>query len=297
MTEFIAVSIESEDLHGGDIPRVRLGGTQMWPDDANGCECGMDVSRGLMDGSGAQMDAPNMSSRAEMAIMKHRDEVGTYLGARDVKHVIEVMDGIGSHVDMSSGHRNILSIETHAIKPENETANVRLPCKKVKPPDIPIGPARVAPNEPDGCGNLADMSSMCTDMHSIGNKLETSVNETDIVRTHQVGQRTQNLPYIPKNGMPKHAICWRRVNVDEINVYLPWNAPVQALGQMFIFGRFKSGDEQIAANVESERAEDGDGDQNGGAGDDRGNGDVDGTTSGGGVHLIRVNAALLAGKS
>ena len=39
-------------------------------------------------------------------------------------------------------------------------------------------------------------------------------------------------------------------------------------------------------NVESERAEDGDGDQNGGAGDDGGNGNMDGTTSGSGVHSI-----------
>ena len=230
------MSIELEDLHGGDIPCMRLGGMQMRPGDANGCECRTDVSRGLTDGLGAQMDALNVSSRAEMAVMKHGDEAGTYLGARDVKRVIEVMDGIGSHVDMLSGHRNILSVKTHAIKPENETANIRLPCKKVKPPDIPIGPARVAPNEPDGCGNLADTSSVYTDVHSIGNKSETSVNETDIVRTHQVGQRTQNLPYTPKNGMPKRAICWRRVNVNKINVYLPWNAPVEALGQTFIFG-------------------------------------------------------------
>ena len=88
-----------------------------------------------------------------------------------------------------SGHGNVLSVETHTIKPENKTANVRLPRKKVKPPDIPIGPARAAPNEPDGCGNLVDTSSMYMDTHSIGNKSETSVNETDIVRTRQVSQR------------------------------------------------------------------------------------------------------------
>ena len=93
LTEFIAMSIKLEDLHGSDIPRVRLGGTQMQPGDANGCGRGTDVSRGLMDGLGAQMDAPNMSSRAETAVMKHRDEVGTYLGARDAKCVI------GGHVE------------------------------------------------------------------------------------------------------------------------------------------------------------------------------------------------------
>ena len=43
-------------------------------------------------------------------------------------------------------------------------------------------------------------------------------------------------------------------------------------------------------NVEGERA----GDRNGG---DEGNGNVDGTMSGGGVHSRRVNAALLAADS
>ena len=217
------------------------------------------------------MDTLEVLNNAEIDHMSHGKGLSMYLSVGDAKHIVLKTDGDGSHANTSSGRGNVLGVETHVIKPENETANIRLPRKKVKPPDIPIGPARAAPNEPDGHGNLADTSSVYTDAHSIGNESETSANETDIVRTRQVGQRTRNLPYTPENGMPKRAIHWRRVNVDEIDVYLPWNAPVEVLGRTFVFGRFKSGDKPIAANIESKRD---------------GDGNVDGTMSGGGVHSI-----------
>ena len=60
---------------------------------------------------------------------------------------------------------------------------------------------------------------------------------------------------------------------------------------MFVFGQVEGADEAIAPSFECEGAGDGDGDR------DRDDGGVGGTTSGGGVHSIRVNAALLAGDS
>ena len=77
-------------------------------------------------------------------------------------------------------------------------------------------------------------------------------------------------------------------------MYVPLNAPIEALGTMnqtFAFGEVKSGEEAIAPSFECEGAGDGDGDQN------RDDSSVGGTTSGGGIHSIQVNAALLAGDS
>ena len=51
-------------------------------------------------------------------------------------------------------------------------------------------------------------------------------------------------------------------------MYLPWNAPVEALGRTLAFGEVESGDEAIAPSVEGERACDGNGDQNSDDGDD-----------------------------
>ena len=86
-----------------------------------------DESRGQADGTTGETDASNASNKPEMAVVSHSEGAGTYLGARDTKHVIEVSDGIGSHADTSSGHGNVLSVETHAIKPENKMANVSIP--------------------------------------------------------------------------------------------------------------------------------------------------------------------------
>ena len=91
--------------------------------------------------------------------------------------------------------------------------------------------------------------------------------------------------------MPKSTRRWSRVSVDNINIHLPWNAPIEAPGRTFAFGPFGSGDKAIAPSVGGKRAGAGDGDRNG---DD---GDVDDTTSSGSVDSIRVKAALQAGET
>ena len=62
------------------------------------------------------------------------------------------MDGIGSQTDVSIWHGDVSSVETDMYRPANETANVRLPRKKVKLPDIPVEDAKCTPDESDGCG-------------------------------------------------------------------------------------------------------------------------------------------------
>ena len=74
-------------------------------------------------------------------------------------------------------------------------------------------------------------------------------------------------------------------------MYLPWNVPVEALGQTLVFGEVESGDEAIVPrDIEGERA-------GIGVGDRDGDSDGDGMTSGGSIDSTRVNEALLAVKS
>ena len=98
---------------------------------------------------------------------------------------------------------------------------------------------------------------------------------------------------MPKNGMLKPTVRWRRVSPGDGDVYVLWNAPIEALGRTFEFGQAESGVEAIAPIVEGETVEgagNGDGDRDG---DD---GSVDGTTSGD-VDSKRVEVALLTGDS
>ena len=79
---------------------------------------------------------------------------------------------------------------------------------------------------------------------------------------------------------------WRRVSVEDVDIYVPWNAPVEASGRTFEFRELEGGDKAIVLRNIEEMAEDGDGNQNGGDRGDKGDGDVDDTTSGGSVHSM-----------
>ena len=226
-----------------------------------------------------------------MAMLGCGDGSSTYLGPGDAKRLVNETDGTGIHTDRSTGQADAPSVQTKAIKPAKVTETISIPRKKVKPPDLPIETARGHPDKLNGCGNLVDTSSICKDGHSDGDETETAVNETDIVRTRQISQRTRNLPYTPENGTPKRSTRWRKVSIDDGEVYIPLDALIEPASRTFAFGQLESGVETIVPNVEGKRAGDGDGDRNGG------DGDVGDTASGSSIHSKRVEAVLLAGKS
>ena len=247
-----------------------------------------------MDGSRESTDLSRESKRAEMGMLGCGDGSSTYLGSGDAKCLVNEMDGAGIHMDRSTGQADAPSVQTKAIKPAKATETISIPQKKVKPPDLPIETARGHPDELNSCRNLADMSSICTDGHSDGDEMETAENETLNVRKSQTIKKSQDSPYTAEIKSPKRSYRWRKVSVGNIDVYIPWNVPVEAPSRTFAFREAESRDEAIAPDVEGETAEgngDGDGDQ---YGDD---GDGDGITSGGSIDSIRVNAALLAVES
>ena len=140
--------------------------------------------------------------------------------------------------------------------------------------------ARAAPDEPDGCGNHTDRLGMHRDVHNIGNKRETGVNEMENIRTSRNDSKAPNSLYMREITTLKPADRWKQVSADDTYVYLPWNAPIEALSQTFKFRQPESREEAIVPrDIEGERAGDGDGDQDG-------DGDLDGTTSGGDTNLI-----------
>ena len=87
-----------------------------------------------------------------------------------------------------------------------------------------------------------------------------------------------------QNMMPKPRDCWRKVSIGNGDIYILLNMPIAILSWKFIFGWFKSRDELIAANVEGERAGDGNSDWN-----------RDGKVSNGNVDSTRDSGVQLAG--
>ena len=76
-------------------------------------------------------------------------------------------------------------------------------------------------------------------------------------------------------------------------MYLPWNAPVEALGRTFAFRWLESTREVIVPIIEGERAGNGSGDRNG----DNESGDRDGMVSSSNVDSMRVGGVQLAGEA
>ena len=266
-------SMESESPNSGETPRVRLGSVH-WPaDDANGLGSRTEMSEGQTEMSRAQTDALNT----------HKT------------------DGIESHVDGSIGRRDTPSVQTDTLKPANATEIVRTPQKRKKPPNLPSETASRTPDEPNGIGDRTDGSSVHTDTHTVANATETAANDSRNIRTRQNDQKTRNSPTAHEIERPKPTYQRKRVGTGDGDVYVPWNAPVEALGRAFVFGRLESaceeiesGEQAIAPSVEGKRAGDGNSGRNGDGGDDGGDGDEGSTTSSGGVDSTRVNAALLA---
>ena len=192
LTEFVTLSIESEDLGGSDIPRVRLGGMQMRTGDANGSRGQMDWSDDQTDEPRGQMYVLNQSSNAEMAGISHGDGAGMYLGAGDAKRGVEVTNGIGSQMDMSIGRGDAQSIKTDADISANETQIVRLPRKKVKLPDLPSRSARTPPDKPNGVGDHTDVPNAQTDVQGDGNEAEMSEKDLVNIRIRQTRRRMPN---------------------------------------------------------------------------------------------------------
>ena len=185
LTEFIALSIELEDLGSGDTPRVYLGSTRVQMGDANGPGHGTDASRGQTDRSNGRTDTLSVSNHAETACVSHGEGAETYLGAGGMKRPVHETDGIEGHADASSGHPDVSSIETDARISANEPESVRLPQKKVKPPDLPSRSARTPPDEPNGVGDHTDASNARTDVQGDGNEAEMSEKDSVNVRMRQ----------------------------------------------------------------------------------------------------------------
>ena len=69
----------------------------------------------------------------------------------------------------------------------------------------------------------------------------------------------KNSPNGHENKTPEPTNQWKSVSIDNVDVYIPWNAPVEVLGQTFVCGQVESGDKVIVlSNVKGKRAGDGD---------------------------------------
>ena len=95
---------------------------------------------------------------------------------------------------------------------------------------LSIGHAKCPVYETDGARSHADASNVSTDDPSVEADMQMAVNEMESVRTCRIKLRTRNSPNMPEHRQPKCTNQWRWVGVRDTSVYIPWNAPLEALG-------------------------------------------------------------------
>ena len=117
LTELLMMTVELDEPDCSVIPCVYLGGMQMQLGHAN--ELGDQV-----DASGAQMDSPSMSNKAETDVMGHREGARTYLATGDTKCIVYKPDGCRNLTDGLTMHTDAYSIEMETEMAANEMVNV-----------------------------------------------------------------------------------------------------------------------------------------------------------------------------
>ena len=177
------------------------------------------VSTGQVDVLRGWMDTLEVSSSAEMASVSQGDDAETYPGIGDTKCAVFETDGIRSHADMSTRHREAPSIESNTIKPVKAMEIIRTPRKKQKPPDSPISAPKWLPDEPGGLRNQTDASSICMDAYTIGNEIETTANEAETISMCLIELKLPNPPTKGANACankpnscrnPAETLTWHR---------------------------------------------------------------------------------------
>ena len=99
------------------------------------------------------------------------------------------VDGPGCRTDMSRGQVDALRAQMDAPSTLNNAEMDVIGHSEGVGTYLGAGGVKRNPDEPDGCRNLADMSSVHTDAHSDGDELETSANVRINIRTGRIDSK------------------------------------------------------------------------------------------------------------
>ena len=158
------------------------------------------------------------------------------------------------------------------------------------------GGAKRLVHEMDAIGCHVDAANGQTDTPCIKTNAMNPVNETDSIRMRRNCSKTRNSPDMRGIAMPKPIRQWRKVSAGDGEVYILWDAPIEALGRTLAFGEVESGrDKAIVPSLEGERAGNGNGGQREGDGDESSDGD--GMASSGNVNSSQVDGVRLAAEA
>ena len=106
---------------------------------------------------------------------------------------------------MSIWHGDVSSVETDMYRPANEMANVRLPHKKVKLPDIPVEDARCTPDESDRRRTHTEALTGHGDVPNVNMYAIKPENEMQIISIPRKREKPPDLPVEAARCIPEES--------------------------------------------------------------------------------------------
>jgi len=146
------------------------------------------------DASNAQTDIPSTENEAESIRMHPNNSKSQNSPIGAERQRPNHPNACRNLTGRSSICTDSQSIQTDALMPVNEAANVRTPQIESISPNLPAGSATSCSDTMDGFGSHTDMSNACTDTHTVGNEMETPGNKARTVRMLQNESKTNNSP-------------------------------------------------------------------------------------------------------
>ena len=197
---------------------------------------------------------------------------------------LDESDSLTSHADRLDVDADVQNGANKMETPADEAETISMRRIEPKPPQsLTMGA--------NGCANKTDRSSHHPGTLNMRMQAITPADEVGNIRTRQIDPKTRNSPHTRETATPESTYQWKRVSLRGIDIYVPWNVPIDRTSRKFVLGRVEGGVEAIAPSIDGgdvkERACNRNGDD----------GDVNNTTSGGSVDSIRVEAARLAEES
>jgi len=173
-----------------EMPDLPSQGTEHRADTPNGSGNRADTLSRLSDVPSVANDASIPANKAETVSTQRTESEAPNSPTGTEKRP----DRTRHPADTSNGRMDVPSIGNDARTTTNAPQIVRMPRKRSKNPNSPIGATRQRSDEPNACGNHADRSCMHTDVQSGGNERGTAVNTPETIRTRLNTPKSQNPP-------------------------------------------------------------------------------------------------------
>ena len=188
------------------------------------------------DGCRDRTDASSMHTDAETAvnapaIVRTTRKRGKPPNSptQSAKQLSDKPNSCGYHLDRSDGRMDMQNAGNKMETPADEAETISMRRIEPKPPQsLTMGA--------NSCANKTDRSSHHPGTLNMRMQAITPADEVGNIRTRQIDPKTRNSPHTRETATPESTYQWKRVSLRGIDIYVPWNVPIDRTSRKFVLG-------------------------------------------------------------